>query len=108
MLERIKVEVERYNPSLVIVDSFRTVVTALGSRADELEMQHFVQKLALRLTSWEVTSFLIGEFGESEARDPIFTIADGVIWMLNEIERNSTMRKMRITKCADTHFARAL
>ena len=98
VLDRIKVEVERYNPSIVAVDSFRTVVTALDSRADELELQYFVQKLALRLTSWEVTSFLIGEFGDGEARDPVFTIADGVIWMLNEIERNSTMRKMRITK----------
>ena len=98
VLERIKAEIERFNPGIVVVDSFRTVVRALDSRADELELQFFVQKLALRLTGWEVTSFLIGEFGDGEARDPVFTIADGIIWLLNEIERNSTLRKMRITK----------
>jgi circadian clock protein KaiC len=66
--------------------------------ASELDLQHFLQRLALRLTSWETTSFLIGEFAEGESRNPVFTVADGVVWLLNEIERNSTTRKLRVTK----------
>src|SRR4029453_12055364 len=58
----------------------------------------FVQPPALRLTSWEATSFLVGEFGDGESRDPVFTVADGVLWLINEVERNSTVRKLWVTK----------
>jgi circadian clock protein KaiC len=99
VLERITQEVERRNPSIVVVDSFRTVVrTTEEPGTTELDLQHFVQRLALRLTSWETTSFLIGEFAEGESRNPVFTVADGVIWLLNEVERNSSTRKLRVTK----------
>jgi circadian clock protein KaiC len=99
VLNRIVGEVERLNPSLVVVDSFRTVVRSWESpRHSELDLQHFVQRLALRLTTWETTSFLIGEFGDGEARDPVFTVADGVLWLMNELERNSSVRKIRVTK----------
>jgi circadian clock protein KaiC len=97
VLERITAEVERRNPSVVVVDSFRSVVQVGRSVAD-VEMQHFVQRLALQLTSWEVTSFLIGEFADDESRNPVFTVADGIIWLMNEVERNSTVRKLRVTK----------
>jgi len=99
VLERITQEVERRNPSIVVVDSFRTVVRAMDEPGtSELDLQHFLQRLALRLTSWETTSFLIGEFAEGESRNPVFTVADGVIWLLNELERNSSTRKLRVTK----------
>jgi circadian clock protein KaiC len=99
VLDRITREVETRNPSIVVVDSFRTVVrTTDGPDVSELDLQYFVQRLALRLTSWETTSFLIGEFAEGESRNPVFTVADGVIWLLNEVERNSSVRKLRITK----------
>jgi circadian clock protein KaiC len=99
VLDRITREVEARNPSIVVVDSFRTVVrTTDGPGVSELDLQYFVQRLALRLTSWETTSFLIGEFAEGESRNPVFTVADGVIWLLNEVERNSSVRKLRITK----------
>jgi circadian clock protein KaiC len=99
VLDRITREVELRNPSIVVVDSFRTVVrTTESPGVSELDLQYFVQRLALRLTSWETTSFLIGEFAEGESRNPVFTVADGVIWLLNEVERNSSVRKLRITK----------
>jgi circadian clock protein KaiC len=100
ILERVSADIERVHPAIVVVDSFRTVVRAADLRrvTNELELQHFVQRLALRLTSWEATSFLIGEFGDGESRDPVFTVADGVLWLENEVERNSTVRKLRVTK----------
>jgi circadian clock protein KaiC len=57
-----------------------------------------VQRLALRLTGWEATTFLIGEYAEPENRNPVFTVADGVLWLINEVERNSTVRRLRVTK----------
>lgn len=69
-----------------------------GSSA-EIELQGFVQRLALHLTSWQATSFLVGEYVEGELRDnPVFTVADGLIWLYQSVERNSIVRKMQIMK----------
>ena len=103
VLERITAEVKAHNPSIVVVDSFRTVLIASqdgGKPAVMLEgeLQHFVQRLALRLTNWEATTFLIGEYTETESRNPVFTVADGVFWLSNQIERSSTVRKLQVSK----------
>jgi circadian clock protein KaiC len=100
VLEEIIKEVEATNPSMVVVDSFRTVVRkAQSGSSAEIELQAFVQRLALHLTSWQVTSFLVGEYVEGEVRDnPVFTVADGLYWLSQIVERNSIVRKMQIMK----------
>ena len=99
VLDRLTAEVQRTDPSIVIVDSFRTVMRALDAQhAAEIDLQDFVQRLALRLTGWEATTFLLGEFREEEVQNPVFTVADGVIWLMNEIEGNAGMRKLRVSK----------
>ncbi|MCE9531938.1 MAG: AAA family ATPase [Planctomycetes bacterium] len=99
VLEEIIKEVEAANPSVVVVDSFRTVVRKAGGGIGDVELQGFVQRLALHLTSWQATTFLIGEYTEGEIRDnPVFTIADGLLWLYQQIERNSIVRKLQIMK----------
>lgn len=100
VLESIVRSVEETSPSIVVVDSFRTVMRAAGSQvAGELEIQGFTQRLALYLTSWQVTSFLIGEYSDREMQDnPVFTVADGIIWLSQSVERNSTVRKLQVMK----------
>lgn len=103
VLARIVAEVERVEPAIVVVDSFRTLgpfqrpyPTADESAAMALE--HFVQRLAMQLTTWEVTSFLIGEYHEQEVRTPVFTVADGILWLTQAVDRNSVVRKLQATK----------
>jgi circadian clock protein KaiC len=100
VLDHIVKEVEAVNPGIVMVDSFRTVVRkAASSPAAEVELQAFIQHLALKLTSWEATTFLIGEYTEGEMRDnPVFTVADGLLWLSQNVERNSIVRKMQVMK----------
>jgi circadian clock protein KaiC len=100
ILERIFHEVEATNPALVVVDSFRSVARAAArARSDDLDFQHFVQRLAVHLTGWEATTFLIGEYQPSEAvHDPVFTIADGLLWLYQSLDRNSMVRKMQVMK----------
>ena len=45
-----------------------------------------------------MTSFLIGEYDKHELREPVFTVADGVIWLSQEAERNSVVRRLQIVK----------
>jgi len=100
VLERIKAEVEASAPGLVFVDSFRTLIRKSQSvPASEMELQGFVQRLALYLTSWQATTFLIGEYTEGEMRDnPVFTVADGLFWLTQSVERNSVVRKFQVMK----------
>ena len=99
VLAEVVKQVEAFDARIVVVDSFRTVVRRAQAGAAEMELQGFVQRLALHLTSWQVTAFLIGEYVESELRDnPVFTVADGLFWLFQSTERNSIVRKMQIMK----------
>ena len=100
VLEAIVKEVETSNPGVVVVDSFRTVLRkAQSSNSTDVELQGFIQRLALHLTSWQATTFLIGEYVEGEMRDnPVFTVADGLFWLSQSVERNSIVRKLQVVK----------
>ena len=104
VLDQIIEQVEAIQARIVVVDSFRTVVRkaqseATAGKTSEMELQGFVQRLALHLTSWQATTFLIGEYVEGELRDnPVFTVADGLLWLYQSVERNSIVRKMQVMK----------
>ena len=99
LLERIVAEVEATDPALVFVDSFRTVAQAAGAQPGGLDLQQFVQQLAIRLTGWQATTFLIGEYRATEAEhDPVFTVADGLLWLHQSLDRNSMVRKIQVMK----------
>ena len=99
VLAEIIKQVTTVNPSVVVVDSFRTVMRKALATAGEMEMQSFIQQLTQFLTSWEATTFLVGEYGEEETRgNPLFTIADGLFWLSQKVERNSVVRKLQILK----------
>src|SRR6202166_3620294 len=99
VLDAIIKEVETSRAGVVVVDSFRTVVRKAMNNVSEVELQGFVQRLALHLTSWQATTFLIGEYVEGELRDnPVFTVADGLFWLYQSVQRNSIVRKLQIMK----------
>ena len=99
VFREISKQVAAIGPSLVVVDSFRTVVRKATSGVGDLEMQSFIQRVAQFLTGWEATTFLVGEYVQEEIRDnPLFTIADGLFWLSQLVERNSVVRKLQIMK----------
>ena len=100
VLEKIVAEVERTKPGIVVVDSFRTIVGRIGRSEQDsaFGLDRFIQRLALHLTSWEVTSFLLGEYAEEEQRNPVFTVADGIFWLSQATDRNSVVRKVQVVK----------
>jgi circadian clock protein KaiC len=94
-LDAIMENIQRIQPALVVVDSFRSLIAP--SAYDEV--QGFVQKLAVRLTGWQATTFLVGEYTDDDKnRNPVFTIADGTIELSQNVERNSMVRKLRVHK----------
>lgn len=97
VLARMVAEVEAHAPALVFVDSFRSVILA-GQGNGFLSLQQFVQELGMLMTSWQATTFLIGEYFEDADPNPVFTVADGLIWLQQSVQRNSMVRQMDITK----------
>ena len=99
VLRRIVEEVTAHSPALVFVDSFRSVVEAHSTlNHPHSHLQQFVQQLGMLMTSWQATTFLIGEyFSESDA-NPVFTVADGLIWLRQAVQRNSMVRQIQIMK----------
>ncbi len=100
VLDRMVREVERVKPRIVVVDSFRTFTGRFAQAvpAGTMTIDSFVHRLSLHLTTWEATSFLIGEYGEQEQRSPVFTVADGVFWLSQVADRNSVVRKLQVMK----------
>ena len=99
VLRRIVAAVEAHSPAFVFVDSFRSVVlTSVTHGNPHNELQQFMQQLGMLMTSWQATTFLIGEYFTETDANPVFTVADGLIWLRQSVQRNSMVRKMEIMK----------
>jgi circadian clock protein KaiC len=99
VLQAILLEVEKSNPRIVVVDSFRAMVrSTLAAPGGEHELTDFMQRLALVLTSYEATTFLVGEYADGEHDSAVFTVADGLLWLYQAVERNSVVRKLHVMK----------
>ncbi len=98
VLTRIIEEVDRLHPRVVVVDSFRALTRVRRSDSPVGQFEGFMQRLVLHLTTWETTAILIGEYGDQELDNPVFTVADGIFWMSQEVNRNSVVRRVQIMK----------
>jgi circadian clock protein KaiC len=99
VLKRIVAEVAQHDPGLVFVDSFRSVMQAQRAGDDvHTTLQQFVQELGVLMTSWQATTFLIGEYFTDADANPVFTVADGLIWLRQSVQRNSMVRKLEVMK----------
>jgi circadian clock protein KaiC len=74
------------------------VILASRARASLSQLQQFIQNLGVQMTAWQATTFLIGEYSTEGDPNPIFTVADGVIWLRQSAQGNSVVRKMEIMK----------
>ncbi len=99
VLDRVIEEVERLRPGIVVIDSFQSLTPLAFREHGESEgIERFVQKLAHRLTTWRITSFLIAEWAEKIVGNPLFTVADGVVRLIQAVDRNSVVRKLQVLK----------
>ena len=100
VLSRMTQEVNDYAPGLVFVDSFLSVAHSVTTDEHAAsELQRFVQKLGMQMTSWQATTFLIGEYFIPDTQvSPVLTVADGILWLSQNLHRNSMVRKIQVVK----------
>jgi circadian clock protein KaiC len=97
-LDALNGKVTELNPSMVVVDSFRTLLLSSSGETTR-DLQSFLHDLSVQLSAWQTTSVLVGEYGREElVGNPAFTVADGIIWLTQEIRRNSVVRKLQVLK----------
>jgi len=100
VLAEIVRQVGALGPGLVVVDSFQAVARAANTvPADRMGLQEFVQRLAVFLTGWQATTFLLGDASDVELEgSPVLTIADGIIELIQAVDGNSVVRKLQVRK----------
>jgi circadian clock protein KaiC len=99
VMARIVAEVEQRSPGLVFIDSFRSMMLASeGPSQSFVGLQQFIQHLGVLLTSWQATTFLLGEYFNQHDPNPIFTVADGLLWLRQSTQGNSVVRKLEVIK----------
>lgn len=105
VFKRISKEIQNFSPRLVFVDSFRSLVEMIemehNGQASHSSLQRFIQQLAQQLAAWQATTFLIGEYNESNVNtetNPVLSVADGILWLSQNLHRNSMVRKIQAIK----------
>jgi circadian clock protein KaiC len=98
VLARILKEVEAFSPGLVFVDSFRSILPEGAQTAGGIGPRQFFQQLGVQLSTWQATSFLIGEDSSDGDTQPMFTVADGLLCLYQSVYRNSMVRKIQVLK----------
>lgn len=98
VLDRIAKEVKAFAPALVFVDSFRSIVSIPHPTKHLLSTEEFVHKLGIHMSSWQATTFLIGEYANAYDPNPVCTVADGLLLLTQNVHRNSMVRQMQVLK----------
>ncbi|MBC8457545.1 MAG: AAA family ATPase [Deltaproteobacteria bacterium] len=94
--KQIEEYINEYNPTILVIDSFKAIHEAADTPSN---LREFSYKLAVRLATWECTSFLVGEYGKEDINTaPVFAIADGIIFMDREERGMQTLRQLEVIK----------
>ncbi|MBI4133385.1 AAA family ATPase [Candidatus Uhrbacteria bacterium] len=95
--------IDEIDPRFVFIDSFKAIVELASS---DYETRRFAYDLALRLTSHEITSFLIGEYTAADIpRRPEFAVVDGIL-LLALAEKQDQPRYLEVRKLRGSKYLR--
>jgi circadian clock protein KaiC len=94
--------VEREEPYLVAIDSFKAIHDLLPSPAHG---RAFVYDLAVAMAAWGATSLLVGEYTpEDIGVAPEFAIADGIVRLTTERQELTTARQLEVLKLRGANY----
>jgi len=95
-LEAIASRVEREEPAIVVIDSFKAMRDLLG---DAPAIRRFVYDLAVHIAGWGAATLFVGEYTEAEmANFAEFAIADGILRFGTSREGLTAVRTVEVLK----------
>lgn len=102
LMKQLDQMVRDHRPALVVIDSFKAIRDTIR---DPLLFREFTLDIAVRLSAWEVTSLLVGEYSVEDIREGSeFAIADGIIYVYGTEEAQKQKRFLRVMKMRGTSF----
>jgi circadian clock protein KaiC len=88
--------VRTHRPEFLVLDSFKVFREHL---AEASQYRAFAAELMIVLATWEITSFLVGEYAFEEiATQPEFAIADGILHLSGTEESRRQKRYLNVVK----------
>jgi circadian clock protein KaiC len=102
-LNEIATRVEREEPAVVVIDSFKAIRDILG---DAAALRTFVYDLAVHTAGWGAASLLVGEYTDAEVGSLAeFAIADGIIRLTNSRHELTAVREVEVLKLRGADYA---
>lgn len=97
-------QVKKVKPAIVVIDSFRVFDDLAHSKE---ELRKFGYELAVNLMAWEVTSFLLGEYGPQDINtNPLFSVIDGLFLVTQREQSGEQQRFIQLVKLRGTEHNR--
>jgi circadian clock protein KaiC len=101
-LAEITARIEREQPAVVVIDSFKAVRDLL---VDSTVMRTFVYDVAVHLSAWGAVSLFVGEYTAAEiASLPEFAIADGIVRLSNRRQELRAIREVEVLKLRGANY----
>jgi circadian clock protein KaiC len=102
VLERVTSVLNRYEPGLLVIDSFKPFASFAESSS---EHRRFLHELAARLSVRPMASLWVGEYSASELTSaPEFAVADAVLWLTSTRHDEREMRQLQVLKLRGSGF----
>ncbi len=102
LLDRIRELIRTREPTILVVDSYKAIHDLAR---DEFEMRQLSAQLGRLVSAYDVTTFLVGEYGETAvSRYPEFAVADGIVQMIREPADNRENRHLRVLKLRGSNY----
>jgi circadian clock protein KaiC len=100
VLARISKEMKNFQPKIVMIDSFRSIADITEKVGkNESDFRIFMYQLGQQLIAWQTTCFAIGEYAVSDEQSTaLLTVADGILWLTQNLHHNSVVRKIQVIK----------
>jgi circadian clock protein KaiC len=94
--------VQKYDPSLLIIDSFKALSDLTASRE---KFRRSVYRLIGFLSAIDCTTFLVGEYEHDDLhKSPEFSIVDGILELSNRFIGLRSYRSLRVIKMRGSDF----
>jgi circadian clock protein KaiC len=94
VLERVKDVLNRYEPGVLVIDSFKPFASFADSSSAH---RRFLHELAARLSVRPVTSLWVGEYSAAEMSSAAeFAIADAVLWLASARHDEREIRQLQV------------
>jgi circadian clock protein KaiC len=102
VLERVIDLLDRHEPGLLVIDSFKPLAAFAASDAEHRRLLH---ELAARVSVRKVGSLWLGEYAASDmSTTPEFAVADAVLWMTSTRQDERELRLLQVLKLRGSTF----